>query len=295
VGLYVECVVLSEAVETVGPIIRSENITTTHNNDRRKFLAAAEARPTVSPPPSSSRPPSPRHPHYCDTSVYAAQPRTRRHLSHWPLQTTDITAKVSHMFRYYYLTNICFSFLFRTFQLEWKQLSTRISTSGRRYDTNVQKWTCNCGQQKYSANLLCKHLVQAVPPPSDNFFAEIYIRRTTPFYRHPELRPHGALSYDHDYEDGSISDGDDHIWSGNKDILRDRSKWAPLLKRKRDPNEADESANALNHMAKRTVLGLSSIINISQSAPNGLTGTSTNDTQLYNEENDEEDVEVRYL
>jgi hypothetical protein len=30
------------------------------------------------------------------------------------------------------------------------------------YTTDIARWTCDCGAQKYHANLLCKHLVQAV-------------------------------------------------------------------------------------------------------------------------------------
>ncbi|KAJ7195621.1 hypothetical protein GGX14DRAFT_537218 [Mycena pura] len=69
----------------------------------------------------------------------------------------------------------------------WKKLSMN-ALGARNYSTNVQRWTCDCGQQKYNAYLLCKHLVQAVAPPPPNFFTEVVRRRVIPFYNHPSLK-----------------------------------------------------------------------------------------------------------
>ncbi|KAK7015294.1 hypothetical protein R3P38DRAFT_2786814 [Favolaschia claudopus] len=49
----------------------------------------------------------------------------------------------------------------RQFKKGWKTLESR-ALGDRKYQTDVSRWTCSCGQQKYSALLLCKHLVQAL-------------------------------------------------------------------------------------------------------------------------------------
>lgn len=48
------------------------------------------------------------------------------------------------------------------FKRSWERLLT-VHIKGS-YNTDVAKWTCDCGSQKYHAHLLCKHLVQAVGP-----------------------------------------------------------------------------------------------------------------------------------
>ncbi|TBU40258.1 hypothetical protein BD309DRAFT_845341, partial [Dichomitus squalens] len=75
------------------------------------------------------------------------------------------------------------------------------------------------GQQKYHPQHLCKHLVQAIEFPSSKFFHQIYRRRTAPIYRHPELRDRTESSLGAgflDADDGSITDGDDHVWLGDR-------------------------------------------------------------------------------
>ncbi|OCH86626.1 hypothetical protein OBBRIDRAFT_706520, partial [Obba rivulosa] len=85
------------------------------------------------------------------------------------------------------------------------------------------------GRQKYNAYCLCKHLVQAVPPPPQHFWYKVVQRHTVPIYQHPclysmvspvsdtEVCPPSAKSREYaDPHDGSISDGDNHKWLGNK-------------------------------------------------------------------------------
>ncbi|KAJ7619328.1 hypothetical protein FB45DRAFT_980994 [Roridomyces roridus] len=72
------------------------------------------------------------------------------------------------------------------FKRNWKKLSER-ALGSHTYDTDVSRWTCNCGQQKYNPYILCKHLVQAVAPPPPHFFTEVVRRRVIPFYYHPSL------------------------------------------------------------------------------------------------------------
>lgn len=135
----------------------------------------------------------------------------------------------------------------RYFKAAWKVLEKR-ELSGRRYTVNVAQWTCSCGQQKYHRHHLCKHLVHAVAPPPPSFFTQVVRRRTLPLYRHPALVPRGSPAGTYvDPEDGSISEGDDHVWLGNPDILRGGGGWRDLEpieilgKRGRDENEAEHT------------------------------------------------------
>ncbi|KAJ7204152.1 hypothetical protein GGX14DRAFT_300661, partial [Mycena pura] len=105
----------------------------------------------------------------------------------------------------------------KRFKKTWETLSQR-EISGNDYKTNVALWTCTCGRQKFDACHLCKHLVKAVPPPSKDFWVEIRRRRTMPLYRHPELREKDEPIGEYD-EAGSITDGDDDDWSGDKSLL----------------------------------------------------------------------------
>jgi len=57
------------------------------------------------------------------------------------------------------------------------------------YDTDVKRWLCSCGAQKYHSYLLCKHLVQALPSPSPDWWANVIRRHTPPFYDIRELLP----------------------------------------------------------------------------------------------------------
>jgi hypothetical protein len=55
------------------------------------------------------------------------------------------------------------------------------------YDTNVKHWLCSCRAQKYHSYLLCKHLVQALPLPSADWWTTIVQRHMAPFYDIREL------------------------------------------------------------------------------------------------------------
>ncbi|KAI0753624.1 hypothetical protein C8Q74DRAFT_1162808, partial [Fomes fomentarius] len=80
------------------------------------------------------------------------------------------------------------------------------------------------GSQKYHPHHLCKHLVQAVALPPAKFWLQVYRRRTIPIYRHPVLRditqPNATTATYHDADDGTISDGDDHVWLGDREQLK---------------------------------------------------------------------------
>ncbi|KAJ7880468.1 hypothetical protein B0H13DRAFT_2278738 [Mycena leptocephala] len=105
------------------------------------------------------------------------------------------------------------------FHAAWNAMLKK-PVSGKHYKTDIKNWTCSCGQQKYDAYHLCKHLVQAVGVPSNTFWVQIYRRRTMPIYRHPELVPIGEpRGTFNDLDDGCITDGDDVVWSGDKEVL----------------------------------------------------------------------------
>jgi hypothetical protein len=81
---------------------------------------------------------------------------------------------------------------------------------------------------------LCKHLVQAVPTPPVKFWGTIIRRRVVPIYRHTALVQKGmdgeVASSDGfvDLDDGTITEGDDHVWLGNPDVLRGGGGWRDL-------------------------------------------------------------------
>ncbi|KAJ7710111.1 hypothetical protein B0H16DRAFT_1745743 [Mycena metata] len=78
------------------------------------------------------------------------------------------------------------------------------------YIVNLVAWTCSCGQQKYNAFLLCKHLVQAFHLPHPDFFREVVRRRVTPFYGHRLLVPKDGSELNV-INSGTVSDGDDDV------------------------------------------------------------------------------------
>ncbi|CAK5273756.1 unnamed protein product [Mycena citricolor] len=91
----------------------------------------------------------------------------------------------------------------------WKKQAARaVSSNTYTHSLNLSTWTCTCGQQKYNAFLLCKHLVQAVHLPDPQFFREVYRRRVTPFYHHPLLRPKDGSTIDASGFKPSLISGD---------------------------------------------------------------------------------------
>ncbi|KAJ7460480.1 hypothetical protein B0H11DRAFT_2242054 [Mycena galericulata] len=95
----------------------------------------------------------------------------------------------------------------KAFKKCWKMLALR-PLGNQVYITNLSTWTCSCGQQKYNAFLLCKHMVQAFHSPHPDFFHEVVRRRVTPFYSHHLLHPKDGSELNL-VDSGSVSDGDD--------------------------------------------------------------------------------------
>lgn len=142
----------------------------------------------------------------------------------------------------------------------WISLSKK-SISGSNYFTDVKAWTCHCGQQKYNCHHLCKHLVQAVHPPRSTFFHYVHQRRTNPLYRHPWLQPKDSSLEDSTSEtlldEGSITEGDDHIWLGDKSVLGGNGSWRTiinsttddLLKKRQRESAGNEHASSDEHVS----------------------------------------------
>jgi hypothetical protein len=119
----------------------------------------------------------------------------------------------------------------KQFKALWKALSVLpISVDAdKKYITRINKWTCMCESLKFHSCHLCKHLVQGVPPPPPRFWTETVRWRTVPLYRHPALVLIGEESSTYiETIDGSITDGDDHGWSGNPEMLEGGGGWRNL-------------------------------------------------------------------
>jgi hypothetical protein len=127
---------------------------------------------------------------------------------------------------------------------EWFRLLGKPKSKGK-YIVDVVLWLCTCGQQKFHRHLLC-NLVAAVPTPSPTFWHEIYRRRTIPFYHHPDLHAIGSVRPKYSNpNNGSITNGDDHLVSGARKLLGGDGAWRDLLEGRASPNsEGEESFKA---------------------------------------------------
>jgi hypothetical protein len=117
-----------------------------------------------------------------------------------------------------------------------------------------------------TAKHLCKHLVQAVPPPPIHFWRQVVRRRTSPLYRHPALVSFHADGMDMytNPDEESITEGYDHVWLGNPgpNTLVD-GHWRDFdiegMLRKRPPSAMSVSAGGWSSSAghdMEEVLGL---------------------------------------
>ena len=69
------------------------------------------------------------------------------------------------------------------FKHAWERL-LRVPIRGS-YITDVNRFTCDCGAQKYHSYLLCKHLVQAIDSPPSTWWPEVIRYHVPPFYTPP--------------------------------------------------------------------------------------------------------------
>lgn len=75
------------------------------------------------------------------------------------------------------------SYVQKDFKKGWTRLS-KVPIKGE-YKTDIVRWTCDCGSQKYHAHLLCKHLVQAAGPMPASWWPQVVRFHTPPFYTLP--------------------------------------------------------------------------------------------------------------
>ncbi|KAH9855430.1 hypothetical protein C2E23DRAFT_723867 [Lenzites betulinus] len=114
----------------------------------------------------------------------------------------------------------------RALKRAWERLR-KVPLHGS-YSTDVSRWTCDCGSQKYHANLLCKHLVQAVGPLPADWWPTVIRFHIPPFYTVPI--------------DGSIAPAPetmrDHAW-----IPRMRGKRSAIIRRQPERALPDEDTS----------------------------------------------------
>ena len=68
-----------------------------------------------------------------------------------------------------------------------KLLDAQLRSNVNKYITDVKKWTCTYGRQKYDGRHFCKHIVPAIGLPSPTFWCQVIRRRSKSLYQHPEL------------------------------------------------------------------------------------------------------------
>ena len=84
-----------------------------------------------------------------------------------------------------------------------------------------------------------------------SFWREVIRRRALPIYQHPALVAKGSTNGRAYIEpDGSISDGDDHIWSGDHNILKGGGEWQKTF------NEAEMAKVSGEHQRESPVTSL---------------------------------------
>jgi hypothetical protein len=114
----------------------------------------------------------------------------------------------------------------KPFKREWKKLTKTPITLplNAKYRPDSSAWVCTCPYFVKSRFLVCKHLVQSVPPMPPTFFLEVRRQRTTPFWHHSALQPDSSgepenkpvtvdirLSQDGDEDEDEDEDGDNLV------------------------------------------------------------------------------------
>jgi hypothetical protein len=79
----------------------------------------------------------------------------------------------------------------KDFKREWRRCEKTAVTDPEdpTYAPDPIRWTCTCKAFSRSRFLICKHVVQSCHTVPGIFFLQVKRARTTPFWRHPELRP----------------------------------------------------------------------------------------------------------
>ncbi|KAJ7173524.1 hypothetical protein C8R46DRAFT_892769 [Mycena filopes] len=142
----------------------------------------------------------------------------------------------------------------KQFKTMWVKLENRTLAvdADRKYITSVEHWTCTCKSQPLNSCHLCKHLVDAVGHPPPQFWTRVVRRRKQPLYCDPALFARGREQPNYiEPVDGSITDGDDHVLSGDSTVLGGGGGWRDLDfttssllgKRARSPSHDDASSD----------------------------------------------------
>ncbi|KAF7968169.1 hypothetical protein HWV62_31712 [Athelia sp. TMB] len=69
------------------------------------------------------------------------------------------------------------------FKRAWEKLA--LAPIKGSYNTDIERWLCDCGAQKYHAHLCCKHLVQASERPPDSWWPTVIRYHIPPFFTVP--------------------------------------------------------------------------------------------------------------
>ena len=81
----------------------------------------------------------------------------------------------------------------KAFKFEWNKLRKTGCEREKqtKYQTDPNIWVCGCEYYLTRRFLLCKHLVHACQPLTNNveFFSDVRRRRTAPFLSHPQIQP----------------------------------------------------------------------------------------------------------
>ncbi|KAJ7321352.1 hypothetical protein DFH08DRAFT_941974 [Mycena albidolilacea] len=143
----------------------------------------------------------------------------------------------------------------KMFKSEWICLES-VTTRGdvdEKYITRVDQWTCTCKAQAMHSCHLCEHLVQSLPRPPAKFWMEVVHHRTLPLYHHPALVIPGSQWIEP--ADGSITDGDDHVFRTRTNVLAGGGGWRELNfstpSFAGQTREASDSGSSCVHLLKR--------------------------------------------
>ncbi|KAH9846520.1 hypothetical protein C2E23DRAFT_709350, partial [Lenzites betulinus] len=168
----------------------------------------------------------------------------------------------------------------RALKRAWERL-LKVPLHGA-YITDIMRWTCDCGSQKYHANLLCKHLVQAVGALHADWWPTAVCYHIQPFYTVPidrKIAPPPETMRDHSWTE------------------RMRSKRSAIIVRPtryRTPSNADDSDPDVDIPGMDRRQGSSPILSSPDKAPHtgrdGIPRTRTEDGSEYELE-DEADLD----
>ncbi|KAG6805593.1 hypothetical protein H0H92_014795, partial [Tricholoma furcatifolium] len=112
---------------------------------------------------------------------------------------------------------------------------------------------------------------------------EIIRRRVLPIYQHPALLPKDAETSSFDYAtSGSITDGDDHEWTGDRDVLSGGGGWRGMMQKRRpetkypEDTQVEESTTSKKRRTEKIIDLTTEVIDLTCSSPCPTTPESPN-------------------